>query len=149
MLRLRPIIILLIQSKNLFFKSDVSLEIKRRITLANRCYYSLNGQFSNRYLFRTTKLMLYKTLILPVLLYCAEAWTLLSTDAAALRIFERIVLRKIICPVWVGDDFRIRFNNKMYELFNDLALCSVLIFSGCAVSAMSPPVKTVEISIEE
>ena len=32
---------------------------------------------------RATKLILSKVLILPVLLYGAEAWTLLSTDAAA------------------------------------------------------------------
>ena len=37
-------------------KNDVSLEIKRRITFANRCYYGHNGQFSNRDLWRTTKL---------------------------------------------------------------------------------------------
>ena len=29
-------------------KNDVSLDIKRRITLVNRCYYGLNGQLSNR-----------------------------------------------------------------------------------------------------
>ena len=56
-------------------RNDVSLEIERKITL--------NGQ------------ILYKKLILPVLLYCAGTWTLLSTDAAALRIFKRKVLRKI------------------------------------------------------
>ena len=54
--------------------------------------------------------MLYKTLILPVLLYGAEAWTLLSTDIVALRVFERKVLRKIFSPVWVGHD----------ELHNDM-----------------------------
>ena len=101
-------------------KNDVSLEIKRRITLANSCYYGLNGQLINRDLSRTTKLILYKTLILPVLLYGAEAWTLLSTDVAALRVFERKVLRKIFGPVRVGDDFRIRFNSELYELLNDM-----------------------------
>ena len=54
-----------------------------------------------------------------MLLYGAEAWTLLSTDAAALRVFERKVLRKIFGPVRVGDDFRIRFNSELYELLND------------------------------
>ena len=48
-------------------KNDVSPEIKRRITLANRFYCVFNGQLSNRDLSRTTKLILYKTLILPVL----------------------------------------------------------------------------------
>ena len=54
-------------------KNDVSLEIKRRITLANRCYYGPNVQLSNRDLSRTTKLILYKAIILSVLLYGAEA----------------------------------------------------------------------------
>ena len=54
-------------------KNDINLEIKRRITLTNRCYFGLNGQLGNRDLSRTTKLILYKTLILPVLLYGAEA----------------------------------------------------------------------------
>ena len=72
------------------------------------------------FLSRTTKLILYKTLILPVLLYGAEAWTLLSTDAAALRVFERKLLRKIFGPVRVGDDFRIRFKSELYELLNDM-----------------------------
>ena len=81
---------------------DLILEIKRSITLANRCYYGLNGQLSNRDLSCTTKLIL-----LSVLLYGAEAWILLSTVAAALRVFERKVLRKIFGPVRVGDDFRI------------------------------------------
>ena len=60
-------------------------------------YLILYGDFTD--LSRTTKLILYKTLILPVFLYGAEAWTLLSTDAAALRVFERKVLRKIFGPV--------------------------------------------------
>ena len=59
-------------------------------------------------------------LILPVLLYGTEAWTLLSTDAAALRVFERKVLRKIFGPMRVDADFRIRFNSELYELLNDM-----------------------------
>ena len=91
-------------------KNYVSLQINRRITLANRCYYSLNVQLSSRDLFRMIKLILYKMLIVPVLLYGAEAQDLLGTDTAALGAFERKVLRKIFGPVQVGDDFRIRSN---------------------------------------
>ena len=39
---------------------------------------------------------------------------------AALRVFERKVLRKIFGPGRVGDDFRIRFNSELYELLNDM-----------------------------
>ena len=55
-----------------------------------------------------------------MLLYSAEAWTLLSTDAATLKEFERKVLRKIFGPVRVGADFRIRFNSELHELLNDI-----------------------------
>ena len=91
-----------------------------RITLANRCYYGLNRQLSSRNISRTAKLILYKMLTLAVLLYSAEAWILLSTDAAALRVFERKVLRKIFGTVRVGDDFCIRFNSELYKLLNDI-----------------------------
>ena len=57
-------------------KNYVRQEIKRRITLASRCYYGLNGQLSNRDLSSTMKLILYKTHILPAFLYGAEAWTI-------------------------------------------------------------------------
>ena len=87
-------------------KNDFSLEIKRRVTLANRCYFGLNRQLSSRDLSRATKLTLYKILIVPVLP--------VSTDAAALGVFERKVLRKIFGPVRVGDDYRIRTNRELY-----------------------------------
>ena len=53
--------------------NDVSLEIKRRVTHANRCYFGLNRQMSSRDLSRAMKLTLYKALILLMLLYDAEA----------------------------------------------------------------------------
>ena len=51
-----------------------------------------------------------------MLLYGAEVWT----DTAALGVFERKVLRKIFGPVRVGDDYHIRTNRELYELFNDM-----------------------------
>ena len=46
----------------------VSLEIKRRITLVNPCYYGPNRQLNSSYFSRSTKLIICKTLILTVLL---------------------------------------------------------------------------------
>ena len=45
-----------------------------------------------------------------------------QTDAAALGVFERKVLRKIFGPVRVGDDYRIRMNHELYELYDDIDL---------------------------
>ena len=57
---------------------------------------------------------------IPVLLYGAEACILLSTYKAALKAFKRKVLRKILGPVWVGDDFRMQYNSELHELLNDM-----------------------------
>ena len=96
--------------------NDVSLEIS----------IGLNRQLSSRDLSSVTKLTLYKALILPVLLYGAEAWTLASTNAAALRVLERKVLRKIFSPVRVGNDNRIRTNRELYELFNNMDVAKLI-----------------------
>ncbi|XP_051859298.1 uncharacterized protein LOC127565328 [Drosophila albomicans] len=104
--------------------NDVSLEIKRRITLANRCYFGLSRQFNSRALSRRTKTTLYKTLILPVLLYGAECWTVTQSDAAALGVFERKILRKIFGPICVDDVYRIRYNHELYELYGDVDVAS-------------------------
>ena len=39
---------------------------------------------------------------------------------AALRVFERKVLRKIFGPVQIDHDFRIRSDSELYELLNDI-----------------------------
>ena len=88
-------------------KNNVRLEIKCRITPAYRCYYGLNGQLSKKDLSRTTKLILNNTHMRGT-----EALTLLSTDEAALKVFERKVLIKISDPVRVRDNFRVRFNGE-------------------------------------
>ena len=67
-----------------------------------------------------TKLVIYKTLILPVPLYGAKAWTLLSSAVGTVKVFERKILRKIFGLVQVGDDLRIRYNSELYELLNDM-----------------------------
>ena len=63
--------------------NDISLEIKRRITLANRCYFGLRKQLSKNALSWRTKICLYKSLIWSVLLYGAETWTMTSSDEQA------------------------------------------------------------------
>ena len=103
-------------------KNVVRLEIKANINLANRSYCGPLSYDKTNNLY----IMLYIT-FLPVLLYGAEAWILLNTDAAALRVFERKVLRSIFGPVQVGDNFSIRSNRELYELLNEIDVVSGLI----------------------
>lgn len=100
--------------------NNVSEEIQRRIALANRCYFGLSRQLSSKALSRRTKLTMYTALILPVLLYGAEAWTLTAADENRLGTFERKVLRKIYGPLCVNGEYRRRMNHELYELFGDV-----------------------------
>ena len=47
---------------------------------------------------RATKIILYKTLIRPVVSYGAEAWMLTEKEEQALLIFERKMFRRIYGP---------------------------------------------------
>jgi hypothetical protein len=44
------------------------------------------------------KLKIYKTVILPVVLYGCETWTLTSMEEHRLRVFENRILRRIFGP---------------------------------------------------
>ena len=68
---------------------------------------------------RTTKLKLYNTLIVPVLIYGAEAWTLTDSDERMLDIFKMKVLRTIYGPVCVDGEWRLRYNHELYSMYKD------------------------------
>ena len=95
--------------------NNISAEIRRRITLASRCLYGLSKQLRSKMLSRTTKLKLYNTLIVPVLIYGAETGTLTDSD----DMFERKVLRTIYGPVRVDGEWRTRYNQELYSLYKD------------------------------
>ena len=68
---------------------------------------------------KAIKVQLYKTLILPILLYGSEAWTLSGSDETALGCFERKILRKIYGPICQDGEWRVRYNDELYHLYDD------------------------------
>ena len=75
--------------------NEIREEIKRRINLGNACYYSLEKILSSRLLSKKLKVKAYKTIILPVVLYSCETWSLTLREEHRLRVFQNKVLRKI------------------------------------------------------
>jgi hypothetical protein len=53
---------------------------------------------SSRLLFRNVEAKIYKTIILPVVLYGCETWSLALREEHRLRVFENRVLRRIFGP---------------------------------------------------
>lgn len=95
-------------------QNEITLEIKRRIMLANRTLFGLSRVLRSRFIRR-----IYKTFIIPVAIYWAESWTLSESDKNLLGVYERKVLRLIFGPVFVKDEWRIIYNHELYELYNE------------------------------
>ncbi|KAJ4442449.1 hypothetical protein ANN_04035 [Periplaneta americana] len=74
--------------------NDIREEIKRRISMGNASH-SAEKILSSSLLSKNLKVRIYKTVILPVLLYGCETWTLTLREEYRLRVFENKVLRKI------------------------------------------------------
>jgi hypothetical protein len=70
-------------------------EIKSRLNSGNACYYSVQSLLSSRLLSRNVKVKIYKTIILPVVLYGRKTWSLKLGVEHRLRVFENRVLRRI------------------------------------------------------
>jgi hypothetical protein len=68
-------------------------EIKRRLNFGNACYHSVQNLMSSRLLSKNVKIRIYRTIILPVVLYGCEAWSLILREKHKLRVFENRVLR--------------------------------------------------------
>jgi hypothetical protein len=71
-------------------------EIERRLNLGNASYHSVQSALSSRLLSKSTEVGLYKTIILPLVLYQCESWSLTLREEHRLRVFENRVLRVII-----------------------------------------------------
>jgi hypothetical protein len=68
-------------------------EIKSRLNSGKACYNSVQSPLSARLLSRKLKIKIYKTIILPVVLYGSETWSLTLREQYRLRVFENRVLR--------------------------------------------------------
>jgi hypothetical protein len=75
---------------------------------------------SFRRLYRNVKVKIYKTIILPVVLYCCETWSLTLREEHRLRVFENSVLRTISRPKRdeVTGELRKLHNEELHNLFS-------------------------------
>jgi hypothetical protein len=70
-------------------------EINSRLNLGDACYNLFQSLLSSHLLSRNFKVKIHKTVILPVVLYGCETWSLTLRDEHRLKVFENRVLRKI------------------------------------------------------
>jgi hypothetical protein len=76
-------------------QNDIHDEIKNRLNSGNAYYYSVQNLLPPRFISKNLNIKIYKTVILPVVLYGCKTWSLTWRDEHRLRVFENRVLRKI------------------------------------------------------
>jgi len=78
--------------------NSIAEEIKSRLRLGNACYHSVQNFLSSRLLSKNLKIKIYRTIILPVVMYGCQAWSLTMREERKLKVFENMVLRRIFGP---------------------------------------------------
>jgi hypothetical protein len=96
----------------------IHVEIKSRLNSGNAFYYSVQRLLSSRLLSRNVKVKIYKTIILPVVLYGCETWSLTLRKELRLKVFENRVLRRIFGPKRdeVTGEWRKLHNEELHKL---------------------------------
>ena len=73
-------------------------EIKSRLKSGNDSCHLVQNLLSSCLLSKNVKIGIYGTILLPVVLYGCETWSLTLTKERRLRVFQNRVLRRIFAP---------------------------------------------------
>jgi hypothetical protein len=79
-------------------QNSIQEEIKSRLKSGNACYHSVQDLLSSRLISKNINIKIYGIIILPVVLYGCETWSLTLREELGLRVFENWVLRVILGP---------------------------------------------------
>jgi hypothetical protein len=105
-------------------------EIKRRLNSGNACYHSVQSLLASRLLSRNLKIRIgvYKTIILSVVLYGCETWSLTLREKHRLRVFENRVLRRIFGPKRdeVNGDWRKLHKKELRDLYSSPSIIKIM-----------------------
>jgi hypothetical protein len=108
-------------------QNDIHDEIKGRLNSGNACYYSVQNLLSSRLISKNLKIKIYKTVILPVVLYGCETWSLIFREEHRLRVFENRVLRKVFGPKREKDGSRRKLHNdELHSLYSSPNIVRVI-----------------------
>ena len=79
-------------------QNSIQEEIKSRLMSGNACYQLVQNLLSSSLLSKNLKIKIYRTAILPVVLYGSDSWSLTLWEERRLRVFENRVFRRIFGP---------------------------------------------------
>jgi len=111
--------------KTLTNQNSIQEEIKSSLKARHVCYHSVQNLLSSGLLSKHLKIKIYRTVILPVVLYGCENWSPILREECGLRVFENRLLRRIFGPKRdeVTGEWRKLHNEELNDLY-----CSPIIF---------------------
>ena len=102
------------------YQNSIQEEIKNRLKPAIACYRSVQNVLSCSLLSKNLKIKIYRTMVLPVVLYAFETWSLTLREERRMRLFEKRVLRRIFGPRRdeVTGEWRKQHNEELNDLYS-------------------------------
>jgi hypothetical protein len=101
-------------------RNSIQEEIKSTLKSGSACYHSVQDLLSSSFLSKNSKIKMYRTIILPVVLYGCETWSLTLMEEHRLRVFENRVLRRILGSKRdeVTGEWRRLHNEELNDLYS-------------------------------
>ena len=81
---------------------DCSHEIKRRLLLGRKVMTNLDSIFKSRDITLPTKVHLVKAMVLPVVMYGCESWTVKKAERRRIDAFELWCWRRLLRVPWIA-----------------------------------------------
>lgn len=63
--------------------------------------YAINRVFKSKFVSRKLKLREYKTVVLPIVMFVSEVWTLRATEVQLVQVWKRKILRSLEAKAWM------------------------------------------------
>jgi len=109
-------------------QNSIEEEIKRRLKPGNACYHSVQNVLSSRLLSKNLKIKKWRNVIVPVVLYGCETWSVILREECRLRVFENRVLRRIFGPKMdeVTREWRKLHDEELNDLYSSPYIVQVI-----------------------